>query len=230
METTLPRDGSGLPVCDLAQEREGTDALREREARRLAADERITIELCCLPTDEPEEWDLVPNFEDWMDRSLSEVLMDTFWTWRGEWYFGNRRIRDEDFAYPLWSVTTRWDRMKNDLALWDTLPHDYLHADENIVRHLYAFAPDRLDWSRLRSVSRTEWHRVVEEYYRLDHQIETGPSESGFKRNFAVLNGWLDRNGRRLIDLQNRLYIEWCPRPNALRERRLRLYPEIAVD
>ena len=188
------------------------------------------IELACIPTDEADEGDLVPSFPHWMDCRLIDVLNRTFWTKRGEWFFGNRRIQEEDYAHPLWRETTRWDCMRNDLLLWEGCPDDYLHTDENILRHLHGFAPDYLDWVRLRTLTRDQWHRAVQERYEREYQIETGPSGSGFRRHYAVLDGWLDRNGRRLIDRQNRLYGEWLPGPNDLRERRLRLYPEIAAD
>jgi hypothetical protein len=230
MKAQLSRGDGDMMAGRSVQTGVSVSAMREHEACGKVADELLTIEMICIPTDEADEWDLVPSFQHWMDCSLIDVLNRTFWTKRGEWFFGNRRIQDKDYAHPLWQETTRWDCMKNDLSLWYGCPDDYLHVDENILRHLHVFSPDYMDWSRLRTLNRDEWHRVVMECYEREHQIETGPYGSGFRRHYAVLDGWLDRNGTRLIDRQNRLFQEWLPGPNNLRERRLRIYPEITAD
>ncbi len=145
------------------------------------------------------------TFEAWLDRLLV-AGMDT-----ERWYVGGPLSWFEDFAYnSVWQKTSLRDRMKNDLALWDGRPYEYLHIGEQLMANLYAFNPDYLDWKRLRSVSREEWHTVVKTYYEQMYLSENST------HGYPVMR-----------QEREQLLKDWCLYPNPLHERRRRLYPQI---
>ena len=119
--------------------------------------------------------------------------------------------------------TSLRDTMTNDFALWGSRPCDYLHIAEQEIAALYSFYPDYVDWACLRAIPRDEWHRIVQEYYEMLYQIDFCPTDSGRRPYLTLMHALPALEAKR-----ERLWKEWCPCPNPLHERRLRLNPQIA--
>jgi hypothetical protein len=170
---------------------------------------------------EPEDADLVLNFQQWLESPL-------VWGEEGGAYWcvsGTLDRFERFYTSPLGQAVTLRDALANDLSLWDGRPGHYLHCSEGCVLYLFHFSPDCLDWGRLRNVSRDEWHQTVHRYYELLHQDRFGPPGNGRCHHLALRHGY-----RSISNEIGRLRATWITGPNPLYWRRRRLYPHIDMN